>query len=145
MDTKKNCALDFWRPIIKARQKFPRFHIILRCALALSPTSADVERLFSLLNRINRVDHKSLEMDLLEKLLIVARDSLPFTVYDFDPVVEVYRKKRQVLALRGERTDKGSVGVVMVALLRLMVMMLMMILLKTIPPMNVLMVSKALI
>ena len=108
MDMKKNCALDFWRLIIKARQKFPRFHIILRCALALSPTSVDVERLFSLLNRINWADRRSLKMDLLEKLLIVARDSLPFTVYDFDPVVEVYRKKRRVRALRGERADKGN-------------------------------------
>ena len=89
MDMKRNCALDFWRPIIKAQQKFPRFHIILRCALALSPTSADVECLFSLLTRINRADRRSLEMDVLEKLLIVAWDSLPFTVYDFDPVVEV--------------------------------------------------------
>ena len=108
MDMKKNCVLDFWRPIIKARQKFPRFHIILNCALALGPTSVDVERLFSLLNCINRADRRSLEMDMLEKLLIVARDSLPFTEYGFDPVVEVYRKKRRVRALRGERADKGK-------------------------------------
>ena len=104
----KICALDFWRPIIKARQKFPRFDIILRCALALSPTSADVERLFSLLNRINRADRSSLKMDMLEKLLIVAQDSLPFTEYDFDPVVEVYRKKGRVCALRSARADKGK-------------------------------------
>ena len=108
MDTRKNCALDFWRPIIKARWKFTRFHIILRCALALSPTSADVESPFSLLNHITRADRRSPEMDMLQKLLIVAQDKLPFTVYDFDPVVEVYRKKRRVRALRGERADKGK-------------------------------------
>ena len=51
---------------------------------------------------------RSLEMDMLEKLLIVARDSLPFTEYDFDPVVEVYRKKGRVRALRSERADKGK-------------------------------------
>ena len=45
--------------------------------------------------------------------------------------------------VRGQ--TRGSVGVVMVALPRLMVMMLMMMLLKTIPLMKVLMVSKALI
>ena len=65
---------DFRRPIIKARQKFLRFHIISRCALALIPTSADLEQLFSFLNWINRVDCRSVEMDMLEKLLIVARD-----------------------------------------------------------------------
>ena len=44
-------------------------------------------------------------MDMLEKLPIVARNSLPFTVYDFDPVVEVYRKKRRVRALRGRQGE----------------------------------------
>ena len=52
-------------------------HILLRCALALSPTSADVERLFSLLNRINSADRRHREMDMLEKLLVVARDAAP--------------------------------------------------------------------
>ena len=107
MDMKKCSALDFWRPIIKARQKFPRFHIILNCVLARSPTSADLECLCCLPSRINWVDHRSLEMDMLEKLLIVAWDNLLFTVHDFDPVVEVYRKKRRACVLRSERAHKG--------------------------------------
>ena len=43
---------------------------------------------------------------LVEKLLIVARHSLRFNLFDVDPVVEVYRRKRRVYVLRSERADK---------------------------------------
>ena len=40
--------------------------------------------------------------------LIVVWDRLPFIVYDFDPVVEVYRKDRWVRVLRNERADREA-------------------------------------
>ena len=43
-------VFEFWRPIIQQPILFPHLHVILRCALAVSPTSCDVERLLSLLN-----------------------------------------------------------------------------------------------
>ena len=47
--------------------------------------------LFSLLNRINAADRGSLEMDTLEKLLVMAR-AAPFCEFNCQPVEE-YRKK----------------------------------------------------
>ena len=91
-------------------------HYMLRCALAVSPTSADVEHLLSLLSRINWVDCKSLDM--LEKLLLLARDSLLFTVYDYDLVLDKCTPWEEEAGpwpakVRGQ--TRGSVGVLSVA------------------------------
>ena len=101
-------VFEFWRPIIQQPILFPNLHVILRCALALSPTSCDVERLFSLLNRINSHDRRTLGMDQLEKLLVVARDAVSWSEYDFSQVVQRYRQKRRVRVIRQSRKDKGK-------------------------------------
>ena len=62
-------------------------------------------------------------MDMLEKHLLVARGSLPSTLYDFDPVVDVHRKKRLVHALCSEGQARGSVGVLKVPHLMWMLML----------------------
>ena len=49
-------ALEFRKPIICKADLFPSMHYILRLSLALCPSSSDGERLFHLLNRINRQD-----------------------------------------------------------------------------------------
>ena len=101
-------VFEFWRPIIQQPILFPHLHVILRCALALSPTSCDVERLFSLLNRINSHDRHTLGMNQLEKLLVVARDAISWSEYDFRQVVQRYRQKRRVRVIRQSRKDKGK-------------------------------------
>ena len=101
-------VFEFWRPIIQQPILFPHLHVILRCALALSPTSCAVERLFSLLNRINSHDRRTLGMVQLEKLLVVARDAISWSEYDFSQVVQRYRQKRRVRVIRQSRKDKGK-------------------------------------
>ena len=46
-------------------------------------------------------------MDMLDKLLVVACDAAPFYEYNYQSVVEEYRKKNGG-ALRSERADKGK-------------------------------------
>ena len=100
--------VSFWKPIIRQRTRWPRMHVILRLALALAPGSCDVERLFSLLNRINRHDRRRLTMHSLEMLLVVARDAAPWLEYNYEEVVKKYREKRRVRKLRAPRRDKGK-------------------------------------
>ena len=105
--TKKNIIL-FWKPIIQQQEQWPRMHVILRCALALSLGSCDMGRLFSLLNRINKQDRRRLLMPTIEMLLLVAGDTQPWDEYDFAEVIAKYRKKRRVRKLRKPRADKGK-------------------------------------
>jgi hypothetical protein len=44
----------------------------LKYGVALGPTNFDTACLFSLLNQINWTDRKSVEMDMLDQLLLVA-------------------------------------------------------------------------
>ena len=61
-------VLEFWKPIICKADLFPSMHYLLRLSLALCPGSNDAERLFHLLNRINRQDRRSLNMLMMEQL-----------------------------------------------------------------------------
>ena len=61
-----------------------------------------------LLNWINSADRRRLEMDMLEKLLVVACDAALFYEYNYQPVVEEYRKKRRHSNLQSEHADKGK-------------------------------------
>mmetsp|Transcript_89311 Transcript_89311/g.149054 ORF Transcript_89311/g.149054 Transcript_89311/m.149054 type:complete len:112 (+) Transcript_89311:208-543(+) len=47
-------------------------------------------------------------MDQLEKLLVVARDAVSWSEYDFSQVVQRYRQKRRVRVIRQSRKDKGK-------------------------------------
>ena len=47
-------------------------------------------------------------MDMLEKLLLVARDAAPFYEYNYQFVVEQYKKKRRRSNLRSQPADKGK-------------------------------------
>ena len=44
----------------------------------------------------------------LEKLLVVARDAISWSEYDFSQVVQRYRQKRRVRVIRQSRKDKGK-------------------------------------
>ena len=100
--------ISFWKPVIRQCTRWPRMHVILRLALALAPGSCDVERLFSLLNRINRHDRRRLTMHFLEMLLMVTRDAAPWLDYNYDKVVKKYRGKCRARKLRAPRRDKGK-------------------------------------
>ena len=47
-------------------------------------------------------------MDILEKLLVVARDAAPFYEYNYQSVVEEYRKTWRCSNLQSERADEGK-------------------------------------
>jgi len=76
-------AFAFWRPIMTDRFQFLGLHFLLRCALAQCPSSVECERLFPLLNRINRFDRRNLTVALLEQLLVVARDAELWLQYHY--------------------------------------------------------------
>ena len=63
--------------------------------------------------QLRRLQHacwprRSLSMDMLEKLLVCARDCDAWHAYDVSSVVAAYRKKRYVRTLCAERSDKGK-------------------------------------
>ena len=64
--------------------------------------------LFSLLNRVNSAYRRSLEINMMEKLLVVARDAAPFYEYNDQPVVGEGRKTRTGTDLRSECADQGD-------------------------------------
>ena len=82
-------------------------HILLRCALALTTSNVDVERLFWLLNHINRVDRRRLNMESLEQLLVVIRDAQHWSEYEFKSIVAAYQLDRRNRARSGPRSDRG--------------------------------------
>ena len=49
-------SMVLWTPVIAQRESWPKMHILLRCALSLTASSVHCERLFSLINRLNRHD-----------------------------------------------------------------------------------------
>ena len=101
-------VIEFWKPVIRRRDLFPSMHYILRLTLALCPGSNDVERLFHLLNRINRQDRRNLNMLLMERLLIVARDFAPWHEYDVAALAADFRKVTRARNMRATRKDKGT-------------------------------------
>ena len=60
------------------------------------------------MNRINFHDRRTLGMDQLEKLLVVARDVVSWSEYDFSQVVQRCGQKRRVRAIRKSCQDKGK-------------------------------------
>jgi hypothetical protein len=85
-------------------------HVLLRAALALTASSVECERLFSLLNRINRQDRRRLSGETLEMLLLVARDSPAWLSYDYTSVVTEYRKKRRVRSSINRPSGGATLG-----------------------------------
>ena len=77
-DLLANCKvsiLEFWKPIVCNKAEFPLMHLLLRLVLAMSPGSCVVERLFHLLNRVNRLDKRRLTISTLESMLLIAKDN----------------------------------------------------------------------
>ena len=74
----------------------------------LAPGSCNVERLFALLNRINRHDRRMLAMHSLEMPLVVTRDAGPWPEYNYAELVRKYMEKRRVRKLRAPRSVKGK-------------------------------------
>lgn len=47
-------SMKVWTPVILQQTRWPNMHIVLRCALSLTVSSVECERLISSINRINR-------------------------------------------------------------------------------------------
>ena len=71
----KQCGCQTHCVIFREGLGFPRCFVCCTIPYKLPCKNADVKLLFSSLNRINWADHRSLKMDMIEKLLVVARDS----------------------------------------------------------------------
>lgn len=67
---------------------------------------------FSTLNRINRIDRRSLKMSTLEQLLIVTRDAPRWDQYEYDQVLSIYNSQRHTYApsTPSKRTASQAAG-----------------------------------
>lgn len=90
----KRDSMVVWRDVIRQKERFPKMHVILRAALSLTIGSVECERLFSTMNRINRADRRRLNLDTIEREVVVMRDSLPWEQYDFTSALAHYAAKR---------------------------------------------------
>ena len=101
----------FWQKIICNRGDFPKMHYLLRMTLALTPSDAVVESAFSRLTKILTDQRMLISTGLLEQLLFLAIDSIPWEEYDVAEVVHRVRTNGRREQFRRERVDKqGVVG-----------------------------------
>ena len=104
-------SLDFWRRVICNRGDFPKMHFLLRMVLALTPSDAVVESAFSRLTKILTDQRMRISTGLLEQLLFLAIDSVPWEEYDVTEVAKRVRTNGRREPFRLERVDRqGVVG-----------------------------------
>ena len=98
----------FWKSIIQNRGVFTQWHYLLRMVLALTPSDAVVEAVFSRLTRILAPQRTLLSTKMVEQLLILAVDTEPWHSYDFTRVVQMLRSNERRAQFRAPRADKGT-------------------------------------
>ena len=98
----------FWKSIIQNRGVFTQWHYLLRMVLALTPSDAVVEAVFSWLTRILAPQRTLLSTKMVEQLLILAVDTEPWHSYDFTRVVQMLRSNERRAQFRAPRADKGT-------------------------------------
>ena len=76
--------------------------------LALTPSDAVVEAVFSRLSRILAPQRTLLSTKMVEQLLILAVDTEPWHSYDFTRVVQMLCSNERRAQFRAPRTDKGT-------------------------------------
>eukprot|EP00666_Eupelagonemidae_sp_cell4sb_P012893 gene12893-6277_t len=82
-------------------------HVLLRFALALSPTSAAIEHLFSLVTVVCPVTRRRMTRETLENRILVARDSPRWQEYDVGPLMR-RRKTRSSIRDRPRKDIAGK-------------------------------------
>ena len=98
----------FWKSIIQNRGVFIQWHYLLRMVLALTPSDAVVEAVFSRLTFILAPQRTLLSTKMVEQLLILAVDTEPWHSYDFMRVVQMLRSNERRAQCRAPCADKGT-------------------------------------
>ena len=101
-------SVAFWKGIIRNRATFPALHFFLRMCLAVTPSNAQVESAFSKLRNILTNHRTLLDPRLVEQLLILSLDALPWDKYDFGPILTLLRTQGKRARFRLARADKGT-------------------------------------
>jgi hypothetical protein len=98
----------FWKSVISRKADLPHMHVILRMALALTPSNAVVEQAFSRLTKLLSPQRLSLDTSNVTMLMVVALDSAPWDEYDVSQVADFMKNHRTRTAFRHPRNDKGG-------------------------------------
>ena len=100
------------KAVILQKTTFPAWHIFARMLLAITPTNAAVERLFSRLRKVLTDAHTRLSEDHAEEELVLLVDAEDWEEYPhYDDIVREYlamRKQRATEKKRKSRSDKGK-------------------------------------
>lgn len=81
-----------WTTVIVQRGLFPNAHVLYRRLTALSPSDADVERLFSRLANILTAQRRCMGEKMPEKFLHLSVNAPSWEAYDFVPAVTKYEQ-----------------------------------------------------
>ena len=98
----------WWQKVIRAKDKFPSLHILLRMVLALTPSNAAVEQTFSRLSMLLGKQRLRLRTKIVEANLIVARDTVPWEQYDCEPVYAAMASSAKRESFQKSRSDKDG-------------------------------------
>ena len=100
------------KAVLLQKTTFPAWHIFARMLLAITPTNAVVERLFSRLRRVLTDARTRLSEDHAEEELVLLVDAADWEEYPhYDDIVREYlamRKRRAPEKKRKVRSDKGK-------------------------------------
>eukprot|EP00665_Eupelagonemidae_sp_cell47_P016813 gene16813-biopygen5067 len=88
------------------RHKEPMVHVFLRLALCLTPSSAVIEQLWSLVTVVCPVTKRSMCRETLENRIIVARDAPHWQQYDVGPLMR--RRSTRSSVREKARKDAGK-------------------------------------
>ena len=111
-NTDNDPGVHVLKAVILQKTTFPAWHIFARMLLAITPTNAAVERLFSRLRKVLTDTRTRLSEDHAEEELVLLVDAEDWEEYPhYDDIVREYlamRKRRAPEKKRKSRSDKGK-------------------------------------